>query len=31
MDAATYDRLAAAANRLGFDASRLVRTPQSAR
>jgi apolipoprotein D and lipocalin family protein len=27
MDAATYDRLVAAAARLGFDTSRLVRTP----
>jgi apolipoprotein D and lipocalin family protein len=31
MDTATYESLAAAAGRLGFDARRLVRTPQSAR
>jgi apolipoprotein D and lipocalin family protein len=31
MDAATYESLAAAAGRLGFDAARLVRTPQSSR
>jgi apolipoprotein D and lipocalin family protein len=31
MDAATYDSLAAAAGRLGFDTARLVATPQSAR
>ncbi len=31
MDAATYESLAAAAGRLGFDAGRLVRTPQSGR
>ena len=30
MDAATYDALAAAAGRQGFDTTRLVRTPQSA-
>jgi apolipoprotein D and lipocalin family protein len=31
MDAATYESLAAAAGRLGFDTARLVRTPQSSR
>lgn len=31
MDSATYESLAAAAARLGFDTSRLVRTPQSSR
>lgn len=31
MDAETYQGLAAAAARLGYDTSRLVRTPQSAR
>jgi len=30
MDAATYESLAAAARRLGFDTARLVPTPQSA-
>jgi apolipoprotein D and lipocalin family protein len=31
MDDATYESLAASAGRLGFDAARLVRTPQSSR
>jgi apolipoprotein D and lipocalin family protein len=31
MDTATYESLAAAAGRLGFDTKRLARTPQSAR
>ena len=31
MDGTTYESLTAAATRLGFDASRLVRTPQSTR
>jgi apolipoprotein D and lipocalin family protein len=31
MDAATYQSLAATAGRLGFDAGRLVQTPQSSR
>jgi apolipoprotein D and lipocalin family protein len=31
MDAATYESLAVTAGRLGFDAARLVRTPQASR
>jgi hypothetical protein len=31
MDTTTFESLAAAAGRLGFETARLVRTPQSAR